>query len=144
MKPTKSLEPGHRAACVSVEQLEPRRLLSSDVTFTGYPPLPPPPVPASIHGTAKSDRIIVSLSSNPYEPGVRAVINGHVKLLPDYQIHIFANAGDDVVWIDPGFDNVPITIYGGGGNDTIYGNGSDHIFAGDGNDVVLCSDWNDT
>jgi Ca2+-binding RTX toxin-like protein len=96
-------------------------------------------------GTAKRDVIVVSRA--PIAGGVNVSVNGNVTLTFPSKLRISANGGNDKIHIDldDAFANLPITIYGGAGDDVIVGGScAERIIAGDGNDYIVGNGGRDT
>src|SRR5205823_4214744 len=145
-----------RCSYAVIDALESRRLLYSYSGDLNFPidgttidyflidnfPLNSSTIPAfsqsGFSGTAKNDRIIVSLAGGSPQPYVIVSVNGVQYVTHETNLHIYANAGDDVVSIETTDPTVSVTVYGAGGNDSIFcGAGDDRVYGGDGNDSIL-------
>jgi Ca2+-binding RTX toxin-like protein len=76
--------------------------------------------------------------------GAVPVVGGTPNVANTTQIQLSGRGGDDVITADSSL-TVPVTIDGGGGDDTITGGGgADILYAGAGNDIVTGGRGNDT
>lgn len=131
---------------VSIESLEPRRLLASQIIGGEL----------QILGTSKADNIRVYV--DPKTPDqIAVVVNRTVEkfFVANYtSINLNSGGGNDRVQVEGSANryNAPTRIYGSNGNDTIFGGqGVDRIYGGSGNDSInggkgkdiLYGEWND-
>ena len=124
----------------------PRADLGTSVTFRPIDFFSTPPIDRfEIAGTSGNDTIVVRVLDSSGKFTVS--INGQRRTNTAASIVIATGAGDDDILIvhgDGATEPMPVTIYGGDGNDTIVGSfGREKIFAGAGDDVVAAGNGND-
>jgi Ca2+-binding RTX toxin-like protein len=111
---------------------------ADDYAYIDFGTVPPN---TNVAGTARNDVIEVGMDG----PNVRVTVNGVSTsrgTIP--KLYIDARRGDDVILVAPDV-TIPMTIYGGAGNDSIAcGSGADKVFAGDGDDTVNSGGGRDT
>jgi len=124
---------------LSIEPLEPRRLLSASPIWSIFGD--------RVHG--KWDNVIV-VDHMPGNPALlRATVDGTLVGTRDAAtlraIRVVAGRGNDVVTVDLGQDTtIPVSLYGGAGNDVLTGGaGNDLLDGGAGNDTLNGGGGND-
>ena len=113
-----------RTGWSSIESLETRTLLSADISYGVL----------SIEGTSASDTVEIDYSTDE----LTVLLNGERESFEASRvasITIDVGDGDDEVWING--VALPVTIFGGAGNDRLVGgNGDDRIDGGVGDDRI--------
>ncbi len=116
---------------VGIDLLEPRRFLAADYAVLDGSTL-------VVAGTASKDWSIIIERGGKY----RVYLNdaGVVMMFPRSQVHavtVYMLSGDDLFSASPDLD-LPITAFGGAGNDVLNGGAAnDRLEGGEGNDSLV-------
>jgi Ca2+-binding RTX toxin-like protein len=90
-----------------------------------------------VKGSDASDVIAIDRRGDAYNIAISGRRDVAVPRVAVKRILVEANGGDDRVGIARSLDRVPVTIYGGPGNDTITGGLGDTLIGGGGRDLLF-------